>query len=57
MKWWPWRRNHRLDHAQRELHEARQSTGRIDDKVARLERQAEGNQFAARFRIALGGDR
>lgn len=57
MKWWPWRRNHRLERARRERDEVTRRTGRIDAKVARLEKQADGNQFAARFRIALGGDR
>jgi hypothetical protein len=58
MKWWPWRRDRdRLEDAQRELIEAKRHTPRINAMVSRVEKHGSDNQFAARFRAALGGDR
>ncbi len=56
MKWWRKDRK-RLDHAQRELREARRRTERIDEKVTSIEKRGKANQFAESFRIALGGQR
>lgn len=54
MTWWR-RERRKLDHARRELSEAKQRTERIDEKVGKIERRGRANQFAESFRIALGG--
>lgn len=53
---WPWTRNRQLDDARAELDKAHRRTPEIEKKARRAETRLRENQFADRFRIALGGD-
>lgn len=55
MTWWR-RERRRLDHARRELSEAKRRTKRIDEKVNTIEKRGKANRFAESFKIALGGE-
>lgn len=53
---WPWTRNRQLDDAREELDAVNRRTPEIEKKARRAETRLKENQFADRFRVALGGE-